>query len=198
MFVEPIFSGIILASQSPARAELLRRLRLPFTQVPAHIDETPESGEAPRDLAARLAREKARAIAREHPDALVIGSDQVSVFGGKPLGKPGSLERGRRQLGRFSGNDVLFHTAVTVTVSGSGFEESFIDTTEVRFRELGEDEIDRYLQADDPLQCAGSFKVESLGPALFEWVRSEDPTALTGLPLIRLTHLLRQAGCALP
>lgn len=198
MPVEPIFSGIILASQSPARAELLGRLRLPFSQVPAHIDETPGSDEAPRDLAVRLAREKARAIAATHPAALVIGSDQVSVFQGAPLGKPGSLERGQRQLARFSGNEVLFYTAVTVMAMQAGFERSFVDTTTVRFRDLDAEEIDRYLRADDPLQCAGSFKVESLGPALFEWVRSEDPTALPGLPLIRLAQLLRKAGCAVP
>lgn len=196
--MEPRFSGIILASQSPSREALLRRLGLPFRQVPAHIDETPRPGEPPLELAQRLARSKADAIAREHPDSLVIGSDQVPVFEGEPLGKPGTRERGRRQLQRFSGNEVVFFTAVTVQVREAGFEESFVDTTTVRFRSLDAAEIDRYLEADDPLQCAGSFKVESLGPSLFEWVRSEDPTALPGLPLIRLTHLLRRAGCTLP
>jgi septum formation protein len=198
MSVEPRFSGIILASQSPARVALLQRLGLPFTQAPAHLDETPLPGEAPLDLAQRLARSKADAIARQHPTSLVIGSDQVPVFEGKPLGKPETLERGRRQLQRFSGKEVVFYTAVTVQVRETGFEESFVDTTVVRFRTLEDEEIDRYLAADDPLQCAGSFKVESLGPSLFEWVRSEDPTALPGLPLIRLTHLLRRAGCTLP
>ena len=150
------------------------------------------------DLARRLASAKAAFIARRHPDALVIGSDQVSVFDDRPLGKPGTLERGRRQLRRFSGNEVRFFTAVSVQSLDAGFEESFVDTTTVRFRPLAADEIDRYLAADDPLQCAGSFKVESLGPTLFEWVRSNDPTALPGLPLIRLSQLLRQAGLTLP
>jgi septum formation protein len=198
MPVEPRLSPIILASQSPARAALLGRLGLPFTQEPAHIDETPAPDEPPLDLAQRLAREKAGAIARMHPASLVIGSDQVPVFDGAPLGKPGTLERGRRQLQRFSGNAVVFYTAVNVQLRQAGFEEAFVDTTTVRFRSLDNQEIDRYLAADDPLQCAGSFKVESLGPSLFEWVRSEDPTALPGLPLIRLTHLLRRAGWALP
>lgn len=198
MSIEPRFSGIILASQSPIRAELLQRLGLPFTQVPAHIDESPHPGESPRDLSRRLAHGKAAAIGALHPDALVIGSDQVPVFEEIPLGKPGTLERGREQLIRFSGEEVRFYTAVSVQGPGAGFEGSFVDTTDVRFRALRTDEIDRYLAADDPLQCAGSFRVESLGPTLFEWVRSDDPTALPGLPLIRLSHLLREAGCTLP
>jgi septum formation protein len=198
MPIEPRFSGIILASQSPARAALLTRLGLPFTQVPAHLDETPRSDESPLDLARRLARDKAEAIARQHPEALVIGSDQVPVFDGLPLGKPGTVERGQRQLQQFSGNEVVFHTAVTVRSLATDFESGFVDTTTVRFRTLEPEEIRRYLAADDPLQCAGSFKVESLGPSLFEWVRSEDPTGLPGLPLIRLCHLLREAGCTLP
>jgi septum formation protein len=198
MAVEPRYSRIILASQSPARAELLTRLGLPFNQVPAHIDETPRPDEPPLDLARRLARDKAGAVARQHPDALVIGSDQVPVFEGSPLGKPGTLERGRRQLQRFSGHEVMFHTAVTVRAWSAAYEKAFVDTTTVRFRNLTAEEIDRYLAADDPLQCAGSFKVESLGPSLFEWVRSEDPTGLPGLPLIRLSHLLREAGFNLP
>ncbi len=198
MTVEPRFSGIILASQSPARADLLHRLGLPFPQLPAHIDETPRPDEAPRTLSRRLAGAKAEAIARQHPDALVIGSDQVPVFQGSPFGKPGTLERGRRQLQEFSGNEVVFYTAVSVLGRNAGFQQSFVDTTTVHFRRLEAEEIDRYLATDDPLQCAGSFRVESLGPSLFEWVRSEDPTALPGLPLIRLCHLLRQAGYALP
>lgn len=164
----------------------------------ADIDETPRPGETPQALAERLAREKADAVAQRHPDAIVIGSDQVAAFRGHPTGKPGTVERARKALRRFSGGEVTFFTGVSVIGLQRRFAAGFLDTTVVKFRALDDGEIERYVRHDDPLACAGSFKVESLGPTLFEWVRSEDPTGLPGLPLIRLAGALRQAGYRLP
>ncbi len=175
----------------------MRRLGLDFEQSPADIDERARAGETPVALAQRLAREKACVVAERYPDAIVIGSDQVAVFEGEATGKPGTAESARAHLARFSGGTVTFLTAVCVIGPG-GEKDRFLDETEVAFRELGEDEIARYVAADDPVQCAGSFKVESLGPTLFRFVRSDDPTALQGLPLIRLATALRRLGLALP
>lgn len=195
---KPTFSSLVLASGSAPRRDLLARLGLPFSIDPADIDERPRPGERPADLVERLSIGKARAVAARRPGALVIGSDQAAVFGGVALGKPGTAARAREQLARFSDREVTFLTGVCVHDASTGNERYRLDTTRVRFRPLRREEIARYVAKDAPLQCAGAFKVESLGPSLFESVRSEDPTALQGLPLIQLSKLLREAGCALP
>lgn len=194
----PPAPALILASTSPYRRELLARLGLPFeTQAPA-VDETPLPGEAPRELALRLARAKARDVARHHPQALVIGSDQVADLHGQPLGKPGSHERARAQLSRMSGQTVLFHTAVSLACAACGLLQTELATVRVRFRELDAASIERYLRAEQPYDCAGSAKSEGLGITLLAAIESDDPTALIGLPLIRTAALLRAAGLALP
>lgn len=194
----PPAPALILASTSPYRRELLARLGLPFeTQAPA-VDETPLPGEAPRELALRLARAKARDVARHHPQALVIGSDQVADLHGQPLGKPGSHERARAQLSRMSGQTVLFHTAVSLACAARGLLQTELATVRVRFRELDAASIERYLRAEQPYDCAGSAKSEGLGITLLAAIESDDPTALIGLPLIRTAALLRAAGLALP
>lgn len=194
----PPAPALILASTSPYRRELLARLGLPFeTQAPA-VDETPLPGEAPRELALRLARAKAQDVARHHPQALVIGSDQVADLHGQPLGKPGSHERARAQLSRMSGQTVLFHTAVSLACAARGLLQTELATVRVRFRELDAASIERYLRAEQPYDCAGSAKSEGLGITLLAAIESDDPTALIGLPLIRTAALLRAAGLALP
>ncbi len=195
---EPRFSQLVLASGSAGRAELMRRLGLAFEQIPADIDEDPIDGESPLQLVQRLAREKAAAVAASRPEAAVIGSDQVAVFDGEPASKPETAERARAMLARYSGGEVTFLTAVHVT-GPSGFDDDlFVDTTVVSFRSLGSEEIARYVALDQPLDCAGCFRIESLGPALFRQVTSTDPTALQGLPLIFLSRALRRRGAALP
>lgn len=189
-------SRLLLASTSPYRRELLQRLRLPFECISPRVDETPLPGEAPSTLASRLAEAKATAVLAAHPDAWVIGSDQVADLGGRVLGKSGDFETAVAQLRAMSGREVAFHTALCVI--GPGFGESAIDTTRVQLRELGDDEIARYLQAEPAFDCAGSFKAEGLGIALFEAIDSRDPTALVGLPLIATARLLRKAGFRIP
>ncbi len=190
---------LILASSSPYRKALLERLRLPFEIASPQVDETPLPGETPRDLVLRLARAKAAAIAVAAADseAWVIGSDQSAELDGQPLGKPGGREAATAQLALLSGKSVSFHTAVAVA-GGDGQRHEAIDTTRVCMRTLSAQEIDRYIAAETPYDCAGSFKVEALGISLFEAVESRDPTALIGLPLIATARLLRQAGFALP
>lgn len=184
--------ALILASTSRYRQELLARLRLPFQAVAPDIDETPQPGERPGALAERLALAKARAVAAQHPGAIVIGSDQVADLGGEILGKPGTHERAVDQLRRMSGREVLFQTAVAVVAQGiAAIERAEV---RVRLRMLSEAAIEAYLRADQPYDCAGSAKVESLGIALLDAVESDDPTALIGLPLIRTCALLRRAG----
>lgn len=185
---------LILASTSVYRRELLGRLRLPFEVVAPEVDESAQPAEAPRALAIRLALAKARAVALRHPDALVIGSDQVAELDGTAIGKPGDHATAARQLRAMSGRPVRFHTAVAVVRTDLGFEASELACVSVVFRTLTHDEIERYLHADRPYDCAGSAKVESLGIALLESVDSDDPTALIGLPLIRTCALLRRAG----
>ena len=189
-------SRLLLASTSPYRRELLRRLRPGFECVSPHVDETPSPGESPAALASRLAEEKAAEVHARAPDAFVIGSDQVADLDGRVLGKPGNFGSAVAQLRAMSGRDVAFHTAVCVI--GPGFRESAIDTTRVRLRPLDDDEIARYLAAEPAFDCAGSFKAEGLGIALFEAIDSHDPTALVGLPLIATARLLRKAGFAVP
>lgn len=187
---------LILASTSRYRRELLARLQRPFECVAPGIDEARLPGETPSSLAVRLARLKAEAVAALHPGALVVGSDQVAVRGADVLGKPGNIERCVAQLRASSGRAVEFLTAVHV-VHGVG-AESHVDRTVVRFRDLGDDEIARYVEIEQPLDCAGGFKAEALGISLFEAIESNDPTGLTGLPLAWLSGALRRAGIPVP
>ncbi|MEO8366652.1 MAG: Maf family nucleotide pyrophosphatase [Pseudoxanthomonas sp.] len=187
---------LILASTSRYRRELLERLRLPFHVARPDVDESPQAGETPPVLAQRLARTKALAIATQHPESWIIGSDQVATLESQALGKPGTRENAISQLAAMSGREIRFHTAVCLAHGDVVFEA--MDTTMVRFRTLGADEIARYVDAEQPLDCAGSFKGEGLGIALFEHIESRDPTALIGLPLIALSKMLREAGFALP
>ena len=189
---------LILASGSKYRSLLLERLGLPFDCHPPDIDESGLEDESPLQQVERLASAKAAAMCRAHPAAVVIGSDQLAVFDGLPIGKPGSHQRAREQLCAFSGRTIEFLTAVTILAPASGFEGSHTDSTLVRFRELQDDDIERYLLRERPYDCAGSFQAEALGITLFDSISSEDPTALLGLPLIRTAGLLRQAGFSLP
>jgi septum formation protein len=187
-----------LGSTSRYRRELLARLGLPFDVAAPAVDETPLAGEAPRALALRLALAKARAVAAAHPQAVVIGSDQVADLDGEPLGKPGNHERATAQLRRMRGQTVVFHTALAVVCQATGFEQVDLAPVRVRFRDLSDAEIERYLHAEQPYDCAGSAKSEGLGIALLDAIDSDDPTALIGLPLIRTCRMLRAAGLALP
>lgn len=185
---------LILGSTSVYRRELLERLRIPFTTESPHVDETPLPGEAPAALAARLALAKAMAVAERHPHAIVIGSDQVADLDGQPLGKPGVHARAVQQLQQMSGKKVVFQTAVAVVCKESGFSQQSLAAVNVQFRQLSAAEIENYLQAEKPYDCAGSAKSEGLGIALLERIDNDDPTALIGLPLIRTVSLLRAAG----
>lgn len=184
---------LVLASTSPYRRELLARLINRFITAAPNVDETPLPAEQAVTLARRLARDKARSVARQHAGAIVIGSDQVAELDGQPVGKPGTLENARRQLRAASGRDMRFHTAVHI-VAADGAEHEALDMTRVRFRPLHPDDIDVYLERDTPFDCAGSFRCEGLGIALFERIETDDPTALIGLPLIATSRLLRAAG----
>lgn len=189
-------AALILASTSVYRRQLLARLRLPFEAVAPQVDETALPGESAAELAGRLAAAKAAAVAATFPGAWVIGSDQVAELDGQILGKPGSSDNAIAQLRAMRGRDVLFHTAVHLCREGSG--DGRQDLTRVRLRDLDDAAIVRYVDAERPLDCAGSFKVEGLGIVLFDAVQSRDPTALIGLPLIATTELLRNAGHSLP
>ena len=188
---------ILLASTSPYRRELLQRLRLPFSAQAPRVDERPIEGEAPRDTARRLALAKARAVAHARPDAIVIGSDQVADVDGEALSKPGSHEVALAQLKRMQGREVVFHTALAV-IDPHGRHLLDDVPTVVRFRSLPTAQLDAYLRAEQPYDCAGAAKIETLGITLVESVRSEDPTALVGLPLICLTTMLAACGVQLP
>lgn len=185
---------LVLASTSRYRRELLERLHLPFDVVSPEVDEAAGDGEAPCDLAPRLALAKADAVAAGNPDAIVIGSDQVAELDGKAIGKPGDHERATAQLRAMRGRMVRFHTAVAVACNATGFREVATASVQVRFRLLGDAEIERYLRIEQPYDCAGSAKAEALGIALLESIDSDDTTALIGLPLIRTCALLRRAG----
>ncbi len=185
---------LILASTSRYRRELLERLRLPFDVVSPEVDETPLPDEAPSTLALRLARAKADAVATRHPGAIVIGSDQVADLDGQSIGKPLTHERAQQQLRRMSGRAVTFQTAVAVVRRDAGYAEALLAPVRVRFRELGEAQIEHYLRTEQPYDCAGSARSEALGIALLSSIESDDPTALVGLPLIRTCTLLREAG----
>ena len=185
---------LILGSTSRYRRELLARLRVPFDVVSPDVDETPLTGEAPQALAARLALAKAKAVAALHPQAVVIGSDQVADLNGEPLGKPGTHERAVLQLQRMRGQTVIFQTAVSVVCIESQFEQTELAQIKVHFRNLSDTEIEAYLRAEEPYDCAGSAKSEGLGIALLDAIDNDDPTALIGLPMIRTARLLREAG----
>ena len=189
---------IVLASTSPYRKMLLERLRLPFRCHVPDIDETPLPGESPVALVRRLARDKAASAGRVYPDALVIGSDQVAVSGRNILNKPGDHERARIQLVRLSGQNIRFHTGLCVLNGSTGSVQVDAITFKVKFRKLVPAEIERYLAADRPYDCAGSFKSEGLGISLLASMQGDDPTALIGLPLIRLCAMLRNEGLELP
>ena len=193
----PLPRTLILGSTSPYRRELLQRLRLPFEVVRPEVDETPMPAEQPLALAQRLAMEKARAVAHKHPQAVVIGSDQVADLDGEPLGKPGTHARAVAQLQRMRGRTVVFQTAVAVVCIESGFAEQALAQVKVRFRDLSDPEIEHYLLAEQPYDCAGSAKSEGLGIALLESIDNQDPSALVGLPLIHTCRLLRAAGIPL-
>ena len=185
---------LILGSSSRYRQELLARLRLPFEVLSPAVDETPLPGEQPAALALRLALAKARAVAALRPDAVVIGADQVAELDGEAIGKPGTHERAVAQLRRMSGRRVVFQTAVAVLRPATGYERVLLAPVRVLFRLLSADEIEHYLRLEQPYDCAGSAKCETLGIALLASIDSDDPTALVGLPLIRTAELLRGAG----
>lgn len=189
---------LVLGSTSRYRRELLERLGLPFEVLAPEVDETPQAGEAPAALAQRLALAKAQAVARLRPQAVVIGSDQVADLEGLPLGKPGDHARAVAQLQRMRGRTVVFQTALAVVCQDSGWSFTDLAAVRVKFRPLDDAEIERYLRAEQPYDCAGSAKSEGLGIALLESIDSDDPTALVGLPLIRTARALRAAGLVLP
>ena len=188
---------LILGSTSRYRRELLQRLHIPFEVISPDVDESQHASETPEQLARRLALAKARAVAANFPDAVVIGSDQVADLAGQALGKPGTHAKAVDQLRLMRGQCLVFHTAVAVVCLQSGFEQTDLAAVTVQFRALSDTEIENYLQAEQPYDCAGSAKSEGLGIALLDAINSDDPTALIGLPLIRTCRMLRSAGVAL-
>ncbi|MFZ6844923.1 Maf-like protein [Undibacterium sp. RuTC16W] len=197
MSAKPTQVRLILASSSVYRRELLSRLQLPFTSISPDIDEQAFAGELHEQTALRLAKQKAMAIAESAPSALVIGSDQVATLDGEQIGKPGNHANALQQLQTMRGREVVFHTALCLLdarVPGKWTTQLEDITTTVRFRNLSDAELDAYLHIEQPYDCAGSAKNEGLGIAIIEKIDSSDPTALTGLPLIALTGMLRQAG----
>jgi septum formation protein len=191
-------AALILASTSVYRRELLTRLGLPFETLAPGVSEAHIAHESPADRAMRLALEKARAVARGHPQAVVIGADQVAACGERLLDKPGCAVGSRQQLEALSGRTALFYTACAVLGGSREVHLAHVDTTSVLVRALSAGEIERFVARERPYDCAGGFRAESLGIALFECIESRDPTALIGLPLIWLAGALRQAGFALP
>lgn len=185
---------VILASTSPYRRRLLERLHLSFRCIPPEIEEISVSGETPAAMAERLARLKAQSVAVRHPGAIVIGSDQVAFIEGSILGKPGSFDRAKAQLRSSSGRTVQFYTAVAMVCLDRGLERLHVEPFTVRMRILSDIQITNYLHRERPYDCAGSFKIEGLGIALFEGLTGNDPTSLEGLPLIKLTELLNEMG----
>ncbi len=187
-------TALILASGSRYKRQLLERLRVSFHVYPADSDESSLPGETPHDLVVRLARLKAKTVAARFPDALVVAADQVAVRRGRIVGKPGTAERNIEQLRDASGEPVTFLTAVCLLRESDQRLEQHVDTTTVRFRQLTHVEIARYVELEQPFDCAGGFKSEGLGISLFERIESRDPTALIGLPLIWLSGAIRRAG----
>ena len=191
-------ASLILASGSRYRRDLLKRLGVPFRSLSPDVDETPLPGEPPRETAVRLARLKALAGGKRHSQAWIIGSDQVADLDGRAMGKPGTVENAREQLREASGHSVLFHTALCLWHAREERRHERLVTTEVAFRRLTDAEIDRYLERENALDCAGSAKAEGLGISLLARMTGEDPTALIGLPLIALSALLRAEGFDVP
>ena len=189
---------LILGSTSPFRKELLSRLQVDFTTASPEIDESQDKGETPEQLVTRLAQQKARAVAHNHPDALIIGSDQVATIEGRILGKPGDRENAIEQLMLASGKRVAFYTGLCLLNSASGHIQCCCEPFYVHFRQLGQKQIERYLDIEQPYICAGSFKSEGLGIALFSKLEGDDPNALIGLPLIRLVAMLENEGISVP
>ena len=199
MSYHPNPAPLVLASASPYRRELLARLRLPFVWQSPEIDESPAPGEQPAALVVRLAEHKARAVATRHPASIIIGSDQVAVLtNDEILTKPGILANARKQLAKLSGREVVFHTGLCVFNAASDSIQTGCIPVAVKFRKLEPGEIDNYLDQEQPFDCAGSFKSEGLGISLLESISGSDPTALIGLPLIRLSEMLRLEGINLP
>jgi MAF protein len=189
---------LVLASTSPFRKLLLQRLGLTFSTASPDIDEHPLPGEQPEMLVKRLAEQKARRVSETHPGALIIGSDQVACIGGTLLGKPGSRAKALQQLRQASGKKVSFYTGLCLLNTVTGCHNTICEPFHVHFRELAQDQIERYLDAEEPYNCAGSFKSEGLGIALFERLEGDDPNALIGLPLIRLVSMLHEEGILVP
>jgi septum formation protein len=198
MNIESLPARLILASSSKYRKLQLQRFGISFDCEAPQIDETALNNESPHELVGRLALKKAEAVSRQYPQSVVIGSDQIALFDGQIIGKPGNHQTALKQLKSFSGQVVEFLTSVSVLCRESGFSEQYTDCTRVCFRSLQDEEIERYLQQEKPYDCAGAFKAESLGIVLFDRIISEDPTALIGLPLIRTAAMLRSAGLPLP
>ena len=193
--------SIILASSSQTRKALMDRLYLDYQSIVPDIDESPQGENHADDLAKRLAFEKARAISEQHPDAIVIGSDQVAWREGAPdifMGKPLSVEKAIRQLQANSNKIVYFSTALSVQQKSTGFEQTIIEHYKVKFRKLSQAEIERYVEIEQPLHCAGSFKCESLGISLFEEMIGQDQTTLMGMPMIKLCQILRELKVLVP
>ncbi len=188
---------LILGSTSPYRRELLERLRLPFEVAAPDVDETPQASETPKQLACRLAMAKARVVGAQFPDCVVIGSDQVADLDGQALGKPGNHARAVAQLQQMRGKTVIFQTAVAVVCQDAKFAQMDLAQVKVKFRDLTDAEIEAYLLAETPYDCAGSAKSEGLGIALLESIDNDDPTALVGLPLIRTCRMIQAAGIKL-
>lgn len=193
----PATRNLILGSTSAYRRELLSRLRIPFEVASPHVDETALPNETPKELAQRLALAKAMAVAQRFPSAVVIGSDQVAQLGDSALGKPGNHANAVAQLSKMSGQTVIFQTALAVVCLETGFVGQDIAQVKVKFRNLSPSQIENYLLAEQPYDCAGSAKSEGLGIALLEKIDNDDPTALIGLPLIRVCQLISQAGIVL-
>lgn len=191
---DTIHRKLILGSTSVYRRELLERLRVPFGTESPHVDETPLPGEQPAALASRLALAKAQAVASRFPEHVVIGSDQVADLHGQSLGKPGTHDRAVAQLRQMRGQTVIFQTAVAVVCQQTGFCQQALAAVKVSFRNLDDAEIESYLLAEQPYDCAGSAKSEGLGITLLSAIENDDPTALVGLPLIRTSQMLRAAG----
>ena len=198
MSPKAVIRPLILASTSRYRAALLARFGLVFNTSSPAVDEAEQAGETPRERAIRLSEAKADALAAQYPDAVIIGGDQVAALGTRVLRKPGNANTCREQLLLLSGSAAEFHTACTVRCLSAALELTHVDTTTVTFRTLADAEIDRYIEREQPFDCAGGFKAEALGITLFERMDSQDPTAIVGLPLIWLAGALRIAGYSLP
>jgi len=190
--------NLVLASSSPYRKALLERLEIPFEVDTPDVDESPRAGEAPQDYVRRLAVDKARAVAARHPHALVIGSDQAAVHGGRIVGKPADHDDAVRQLLEASGHSVTLYTALALVNADTGGVQSDVVPFTVHFRELTREVVERYLEREQPYGCAGSLRAEGLGIALLKRFEGDDPNALIGLPLIRLVDMLRDEGLVIP